>query len=116
MCLVKQVMVKREFFGMESWGADMMREMGEVNANFLPITSDRSGFIIDSKEYKVFHVEMAEVIKDVKRILGSLSDKKETQRVKRSLKDALQKVQRALARNPEFSPFGVIPIDRKSVV
>ena len=110
MCLVKQVMVKREFFGMESWGADMMRVRGEVNANFLPITSDRSGFIVDSKEYKVFYEKMAEVIKDVKRILGSLSDKKETQRVKRSLKDALQKVQRALARNPEFSPFGVIPI------
>ncbi len=110
MCLVKKVMVKREFFGMESWGPDMYRVRGEVNASFLPITSDRSGFIIDSREYKVFYDKMIEVLKDVKRILSSLSDKKETQRVKRSLKDALHKVQKALSRNPEFSPFGVVPL------
>jgi hypothetical protein len=110
MCLVKQVMVKREFFGMETWGADMARVKGEVHANFLPITSDRSGFIADSKEYKVFYEKMSEVIKDVKRILGSLSDKKETQRVKRALKDALDKIQRALSKNPEFSPFGIVPL------
>lgn len=110
MCLVKQVMVKREFFGMESWGPDMYRVRGEVNASFLPITSDRSGFIIDSREYKVFYDKMIEILKDVKRILGSLSDKKETQRVKRSLKDALHRVQKALSRNPEFSPFGVVPL------
>ncbi|HLA47675.1 MAG: hypothetical protein A3I04_02335 [Nitrospinae bacterium RIFCSPLOWO2_02_FULL_39_110] len=110
MCLVKQVMVKREFFGMETWGADMARVRGEVHANFLPITSDRSGFIIDSNEYKIFYEKMAEVIKDVRRILGSLSDKKETQRVKRALKDALHRVQMALSKNPEFSPFGIIPL------
>ncbi|MEK7846960.1 MAG: hypothetical protein AAB257_08365 [Nitrospinota bacterium] len=53
---------------------------------------------------------MVEILKDVKRILSSLSDKKETQRVKRALKDALHRVQMALSKNPEFSPFGIIPL------
>jgi hypothetical protein len=110
MCLVKQVMVKREFFGMESWGVDMMRVRGEVHANFLPITSDRSGLIVDSREYKVFYEKMVEVLKDIKRILGSLSDKRETKRIKKALKDTLERIQRALSKNPEFSPFGIIPI------
>ena len=109
-CMVKQVLVKKEFFGMESWGAEMARIRGEVNANFLPITSDRSGFIVDSLEYQAFYQVMIKILKEVKRILGGLSDKKEKIKVKRALKDALNKVQKALLRNPEFSPFGVLPI------
>ena len=109
-CMVKQVLVKKEFFGMESWGAEMARIRGEVHANFLPITSDRSGFIVDSPEYQAFYEVMIKFLKEVKRILGGLSDKKEKIRVKRALKDALNKVQKALFKNPEFSPFGALPI------
>ncbi len=45
---VKQVTVRRELFGMETWGRAMARVTGEVNADFLPITSDRTGFLKDS--------------------------------------------------------------------
>ena len=108
--MVKQVMVKRDLFGMESWGVDVARIRGEVNADFLPITSDRSGFIEDREEYKVFMEVMTRILKDVKRILGGLTDKKETKKVRRALKDALHRIQKALERNPAFSPFGAIPI------
>ena len=48
---VKQITIKRELFGMETWGKAMARIRGEINADFLPITSDRTGFIKDSHEY-----------------------------------------------------------------
>ena len=35
-------------------GKAMARVRGEVNADFLPITSDRTGFIRDSSEYQEF--------------------------------------------------------------
>lgn len=107
---VKQVTVKREFFGMETWGKAMARIAGEANADFLPITSDRTGFIKDSPEYTAFHEAMERVIGGVKNILQKLSGKKEGRKVSRALKEALQKIYKALAANPDLSPFGVFPV------
>ncbi len=112
-CMVKQVLVKREFFGMESWGKEMSRVAGEVNADFLPITSDRAGFITDSEEYIAFDKVMHKVVKDVHAVMGKLSDQKDTKRARRALRDALQRVQDALRQNPEFSPFGILPVAEK---
>lgn len=108
-CKVKQVTVKREFFGMESWGKDIARIRGEVYADFLPVTTDRSGFITDSEEYKAFRAVMARVMEMVKGVLNRLSDEKENKKVRRALRDAVRYIQRALARNPEWSPLGTIP-------
>jgi hypothetical protein len=51
---VKGATVKRELFGMETWGKAVARVKGEINADFLSVTSDRSGFILDSAEYQEF--------------------------------------------------------------
>jgi len=51
---VRQVTVRRELFGAETWGKAAARLRGEVHADFLPITSDRSGFVLDSPEYLAF--------------------------------------------------------------
>ena len=107
---VKQVTVRREFFGMETWGKAMARIAGEANADFLPITSDRTGFIKDSPEYEAFRKVMERVIGDVKNILQKLSGKKEGRKVSRALKEALQKIYKALAANPDLSPFGAFPV------
>ena len=48
---VKGVTVRRELFEIASWGKAATRIRGEINADFLPLTSDRSGFIEDSPEY-----------------------------------------------------------------
>jgi hypothetical protein len=106
---VKQVTVRREFFGMETWGKAMARIAGEANADFLPITSDRTGFIKDSPEYEAFRKVMERVTGDVKNILQKLSGKKEGRKVSRALKEALQKIYKALAANPDLSPFGAFP-------
>ncbi len=107
---VKQVTVRRELFGMETWGRAMARISGEVNADFLPVTSDRTGFLRDSAEYKEFLIVMGKVMEDIKVFLQKLITKKEGKRVSRALKDALQKIYRSLVLNPDLSPFGALPL------
>jgi hypothetical protein len=111
---VKQVTVRREFFGMETWGKAMARIAGEVNADFLPITSDRTGFIKDSPEYEAFQNVMERVTGNVKITLQKLSGKKEGRKVSRALKEALQKIYKALAANPDLSPFGAFPVGEET--
>ncbi|MEW6601641.1 MAG: ATP-binding protein [Nitrospirota bacterium] len=111
---VKQVTVRREFFGMETWGKTMARIAGEVNADFLPITSDRTGFIKDSPEYEAFRKVMEKVVAEIKGILQKLSGKKEGRKVSRALKEALQKIYKALAANPDLSPFGAFPVSEET--
>jgi hypothetical protein len=107
---VKQVTIRRELFGMETWGKGMARVRGEVNADFLPITSDRTGFIKDSQEYKALVAIMGNVMEGVKSTLQKLSIKKESKKVSRALKEALQRIYKALAANPDLSPFGALPV------
>ena len=107
---VKQVTVRRELFGMETWGRTMSRVRGEVNADFLPITSDRTGFIKDSQEYQDFLKVMERIMESVKTSLQKLTIKKEGKKASRALKDALQRIYKALAANPDLSPFGALPI------
>jgi hypothetical protein len=107
---VKQVTVRRELFGMETWGKAMARVRGEVNADFLPITSDRTGFIKDSDEYRAFLDVMGRVMESVKIHLQKLTAKKEGMKVSRALKEALQRIYKALAVNPDLSPFGAFPV------
>jgi len=107
---VRQVTIKREFFGLEHWGKIVSRIRGEVHADFLPVTTDRSGFVLDSPQYQAFQKLMEKVIQEVDDILKRLAGRKEKQRASKALKEALQRVHRALALNPDLSPFGVIPL------
>ncbi|MBI4380195.1 MAG: ATP-binding protein [candidate division NC10 bacterium] len=107
---VKQVMVRRELFGAETWGKVAARIRGEVNADFLPITSDRSGFVLDSLEYQAFHQTMQKVMEEIRAVLGRLTGQRERRAASRALNEALERITRALTRNPDFSPFGAIPI------
>jgi hypothetical protein len=110
---VKGVTVRRELFEMASWGKAATRIRGEINADFLPLTSDRSGFIEDSPEYKAFQQAMKKTTAEVKRAYDQLASVSENQRIGRALKEALQRVHQALTLNPGFSPFGVLPMAEK---
>jgi hypothetical protein len=107
---VKQVTVRRELFGMETWGKAMARVRGEIHADFLPITSDRTGFIKDSAEYLEFLSAMGRVMAELKISLQKLTARKEGKKVSRALKEALQRIYRALSVNPDLSPFGAMPV------
>ena len=51
---VKGVTVKRDHLGMESWGDIARRITGRIFADFLILTSDRTEFIKDTREYEDF--------------------------------------------------------------
>jgi hypothetical protein len=111
---VKGVMVRRDLFGLETAaGKDATRVRGEINADFLPVTSDRSGFILDSPEYLAFREVMKRVTHEVSRVLARTSAVRETRRSGKAVKEVLLRIHSALARNPEFSPFGPIPYGEK---
>ena len=107
---VKQITVKRELFGLEQWGKVVSRIRGEVHADFLPVTTDRSGFVTDSPQYQAFRMAMDKVIREVDVVLKRLAGRKEKRKANKALKEALQRVHRALALNPDLSPFGAIPL------
>jgi len=107
---VKQVTVKRELFGLEHWGKIASRIRGEVCADFLPVTTDRSDFVIDSPQYQAFRKVMDKVVQEADDVLKRLAGRKEKQRTSKALKEALQRVHRSLALNPDLSPFGAIPL------
>lgn len=107
---VKHVTIKKELFGLDRWGKIASRIRGEVYADFLPVTTDRSGFVIDSPQYQAFKKVMERVTQEVDAVLKRLAGRKEKRRATKTLKEALQRVHRALALNPDLSPFGAIPL------
>lgn len=109
-CRVKQVLVKRDFFGVEAWGPIAARLFGEVNADFLPLTSDRSDFVRDSPEYLAFRSVMDQILVRVHQAIARLGDVRENRRTKRILSDVLDRVREALLRNPAYCPEGLLPI------
>jgi hypothetical protein len=112
---VKGSMVKKDLFGMETWGKVVARIKGEISADFLPVTSDRSNFVTDSPEYQEFIKVMEGIVRQIQRMLGKEADRREDLRAGRAVKDALKRVHRALARNPDLSPFGPIPYGEEGV-
>lgn len=116
-CKVKGASIKKDFFGLEKFPQVAARISEEVCVDFLPITSDRTNFIKDSSEYKAFQKVMQVVIERVKKVLDEMSDFKENRRIKKTLKEIVDKVQKALILNPDYCPEGFVPIgDRRSGV
>lgn len=57
---------------------------------------------------------MSRIMEDVKASLQKLTIKKEGKKVSRALKEALQRIYKSLASNPDLSPFGALPIGSKT--
>lgn len=106
---VKQVTVRRDLFGAEAWGRAAERLRGELHADFLPVTTDRSGFVQDSPEFLAFRDVVARVMNEVRAVLRQLTGQRERRAASKALREALERIQRALARNPDLSPFGPLP-------
>lgn len=105
---VKQVSVRRLSFGIES--SLLPRITGEVNADFLPLTTDRNDFVRDTQEFKIFGKVMERIIAQVKEELNRQSDQKENSRIRRALKEVTEKIESALMKNKEWCPPGLLPV------
>ncbi len=111
---VKGVTVRRELFGMQGWGKLVTRIRGEVNADFLPLTADRSNFVVDGPEYAAFTEAMTRVMAEVEQALKALAIRKENRVAKKAVGEAMARIERALRRHPELSPFGAIPVGEEA--
>lgn len=110
-CFVNGVPVTRETFGFEfSHMPFSTRITGEVHADFIPITSDRSRFMIDAPEYKEFYRLMRFEISSIIKKLKAASSIREEQKADAVLRDALSHIRKALKKNPEFAPKTQVPV------
>lgn len=98
---VKQVAVKRMGFGLPP---DLLiRVSGEVNANFLKLTTDRNDFLRDTPEYDEFLKVVEKAIQHVKNEIERQRDEKENKRIKRALKEVTKKIEEALLKNSDWA-------------
>lgn len=109
-CKVKQVTIIKDFFGLDKLINNIARIRGEVHADFLLITSDRTGFIKDTSQYTAFIEAMNRVVESIKPVLHNLSDYKENKHVRKTLNKVLEMVKNALILNPDFCPESLMPI------
>ncbi len=104
----KQVAVRRMGFGLSP--GQLIRISGEVNADFLKLTSDRNDIVRDTPEFDAFMKVMEKVMRQVENELDSESDRKENTRIKRAVKDVSMKIEDALRKNFEWCPPGLLPV------
>lgn len=114
-CKVKGVTIKRELFDLGAfYSLGLNRITGQVNADFLPITSARDNFIKDSPEYQLFYKIMRSHLEKVLRELKAFSDKKSKKKTTKILQEVMKKVRETLIHYPEFCPSGRVIKRRKA--
>ena len=94
---VRGVLIKRETFGMESSHDTGSRRLtGEVQADFLSITTDRNNIITDTAQYQeFFHImqkKLKRVIKQIEKSAAHYQDSK----AERMLSDVLLMIRESL--------------------
>ena len=103
--LVKNVLVRYEQFGLDTsrkWGVG--RITGRINADFLPITSNRDDFIRDSAAFDSFADAMKKEIAKAIELVREEGDQKVNLQASRVLKDALHKIGKAMKQCGNFFP------------
>lgn len=114
-CQVKGVTIKRELFDLGAfYSLGLNRITGQVNADFLPITSARNEFIKDSPEYLLFYKIIRAHLEKVLRELKAFSDKKTKSKTTKMLQEVMKKVRETLLHHPEFCPSGRVIRRRKA--
>ena len=106
-CRVKQALIKRDLFGLErKYHQGINRITGSVNADFLPLISARTDFVIDSQEYKLFYQLMQKQLEKILAELRKQSETKNFQKVNKELQEVMKQIKEALMLNPDFVPQG----------
>ncbi len=100
---VKGILIKRDTFQLEHrHSISFKRLTGEVNADFLPITTSRSEFIIDTSQYKIFYAiiqnKLKKVIRQIEKSSLSYADKK----AEKTLVNVLGLIRQALRKNNDI--------------
>jgi len=106
-CRVKQALIKRDLFGLErKYHQAAAKITGSINADFLPLISARSDFVIDSREYKLFYQLLRAQLEKILVELKKQSETKNFQKVNQELQEVMKQIREALLLNPDFIPQG----------
>lgn len=112
---VKGVLVRYEPFGLDTsrkWG--VTRLTGRINADWLPITSGRDDFIRDSAEFSAFSEALKKEISKALAQIRHEGDKEANRQASRVLKDALQRIGKAMRSHKELFPSPQVPVGTAS--
>lgn len=101
-CTVRGIVICRTLFALDAPIIQKMR--GRVEADFLPITSDRSRFIADTPEYALFFEIMQRELRKIQRQVRDLEERKERAKADDTLRDTLSRMRRAIRKNPDIAP------------
>jgi len=113
--LVKGILVRYEQFGLDtSRKFGVGRITGRINADFLPITSNRDDFIRDSAIFTSFYDAVKKEVGKALELVREDGDQKANFQASRVLKEALHKIGKAMKRCGDLFPetqvaFGVPP-------
>ncbi len=108
---VKGVLIRREHFGLSlvhRIGAT--RITGRIYADFLPVTSSRDDFLRDSDEFAVFETVMKKEIDRALKTIREEGNRKADMEASRVLRDALQKIGKAMRRHKGMFPEAQVPM------
>lgn len=113
---VKGVLIKRETFDIENMHALSIRRLtGEINADFLPITSARNEFIFitDTNQYKLFYQIMSKKLRAVIKMLEKSAQSYQDKKSEKVLSDALSTIKEALKKNFDILLLEGLPLFSK---
>ncbi len=109
--LVKGVLVRYESFGIDRLRqAGATRLTGRISADFLPITSSRDDFLRDTPEFCALSDALHGEIRKALKVIREDVDHKADLQSSRVLKEALQKIGRAMKRRKGFFPGAQVPV------
>ncbi|HDS11446.1 MAG TPA: hypothetical protein ENN77_00920 [Candidatus Wirthbacteria bacterium] len=104
-CKVRGYTIKRELFDLDPRHLiAVSRLTGEIHADFLPVTSDRSNFIVDSTEYKLFKALLVAEIMKIVKDYRHFADEKENKKIQAALREAMSHIRTALKDFPDLQP------------
>ncbi|KKR34894.1 MAG: hypothetical protein UT67_C0005G0006 [Candidatus Magasanikbacteria bacterium GW2011_GWA2_40_10] len=108
---VKGVLIRYEPLGLDTYRKlGVTRLTGRVNADWLPITSGRDDFIRDSAEFITF---TEAIRKEISKALAQIKHDGDTtanRQASRVLKDALQRIGKAMKARKELFPGAQVPM------
>lgn len=108
---VRGMTIRRETFGLEALHQLPSRRLtGEINADFLPLTSARDNFIREAPEYAAFRAVMEKKMRKVARDLKASSSSRLDLKTDAALSNALSLVKQALKKNPDIFLMHDLPL------
>lgn len=100
---VKGMTIRREMFGLETLHQLASRRLtGEINVDFLPLTSARDNFLKETPEYRIFCTVMEKKVRKIARDMKASSSSRQDFKTDAALSNALSLIKHALKKNPDI--------------